>query len=107
MLRKRKYAGALFLGGSSILRHLFFTDFIYDRPENPEHKDDRHDNRDQLCDRECPPDQVDIAELRQKISNRQQCNQLSCDRDKHTVDCFAERLENAAAGDAESCEDKA
>ena len=42
-----------------------------------------------------------------QISNRQQCNQLSCDRDKHTVDCFAERLENAAAGDAESCEDKA
>ena len=89
------------------LRHLFFPDLIHDRPKNPEHKDDRHDNGDQLCDRERPPDQVDIAELRQKISNRQQCNQLSCDRDKHTVDCFAERLENAAAGDAESCKDKA
>ena len=89
------------------LCHLFFHDLIYDRPKNPEHEDDRHDNGDQLCDRERPPDQVDIAELRQKVSNRQQCNQLSCDRDKHTVDCFAERLENAAAGDAESCEDKA
>ena len=52
------------------LCHLFFPDLIYDRPKNPEHEEDRHDNRDQLCDREGPPDQVDIAELRQKVNTR-------------------------------------
>ena len=67
------------------LCHLFFPDLIYDRPKNPEHEEDRHDNGDQLCDREREPNQLQPPRPRQQPRHRQQHHQLSGHRHNEAV----------------------